>query len=238
MPKITKIYPLPANPPKYPESKVLVYIDGQKCTPVRERTWQAMNLKVGDSITCDELKQRESFHWKNEYGKKDENGKNAWDREKIRLSKVRSLIEGIDPRIEAEIVGFGADSIDMILEHPKESGKPDIEVHLRDTKAVLIFVEVTGTEVMRGDSYWIRPDKLAYAEAHPDQDVWIILHYAKPSEKFVFIKPSPGKTYTPVPKVINGSTELYVEFWDKADEAIEFEEFKYHLVELLTSSSP
>lgn len=64
MQKITKIYLLPDNPPKYPESKVLVYLDGQKCTLARERTWQAMNLKEGDSITCDELKQRDNFHWK------------------------------------------------------------------------------------------------------------------------------------------------------------------------------
>ncbi|SHF02985.1 hypothetical protein SAMN02745225_02293 [Ferrithrix thermotolerans DSM 19514] len=232
MPKITKIVKLPANPPKYTESKVLVYIDGQRCTLVRERTWQAMNLKVGDSIDCDELKKRENFHWKNEYSKKDKNGKNAWDKEKVRLSKVRSLINGIDTRIEAEIVGFGADSTDMIPEHPKESGKPDIEVYLRDTRAVLIYVEVTGTEVMRGDSYWIRPDKLEYAKAHPDQDVWFILHYAKPSEKYVFIKPIPGKKYTSVQKVINRSTEYYVEFSD--EDASDFERFKGHLVQLLS----
>lgn len=232
MPKITKIV---HNSEK---ERYYIHVDGVYCASVRERTFPAMNIAVGSELTCDQVKELDNFHWKNVYGKKNKDGKSSWDREKIRLKKVRSLIEDIDPRIEAEIVGFGADSIDMILEHPKESGKPDIEVHLRDTKAVLIFVEVTGTEVMRGDSYWIRPDKLAYAEAHPDQDVWIILHYATPSEKFVFIKPSPGKTYTPVPKVINESTELYVEFWDKDDEAIEFEEFKYHLVELVKNHKP
>jgi hypothetical protein len=227
MPKITKIV---HNSEK---ERYYIHVDGIYCTSVRERTFPAMKISVGSELTCDQVKELDNFHWKNVYGKKDKDGKSSWDREKIRLNKVCSLISDIDPRIEAEIVGFGANSIDVILEHPKESGKPDIEVHLRDTKAVLIFVEVTGTEVMRGDSYWIRPDKLAYAEAHPDQDVWIILHYATPSEKVVFVKPSPGKKYIPVPKVINGSTERYVEFWDKDDEVIEFEKFKNHLVMLV-----
>lgn len=235
MSKITKVFPLPANPPKYPEAKVLVYIDGQKCITIRERTWQAMDLKEGDTITCDELKQRENFHWKNAYGKKDADGKNAWNREKVRLGKVRSLIEGISPDIVVNIVGFGADSVEMIPEHPEKSGQPDIELCLRDTGDVLALVEVSGTEVMRGVSYWVRPDKLKYIENHPDQDIWIILHYAKPTEKFVFIKPLPGKTYATVSKVINGSNEIYVEFWDKDDEVVEFDEFKRHLIEKIPS---
>jgi hypothetical protein len=60
--------------------------------------------------------------------------------------------------------------------------------------------------------------------------------FAKPSEKFVFIKPTPGKTYAIVEKVIKGSTEHYVEFWDKDGEVVEFEEFKQHLVELVKLS--
>lgn len=76
MPKITKVYEIPANAPKYPEAKVLVYIDGQKCTPVRLRTWAAINLKVGDSISCNDLIELEKHHWKHAYGK------DAWDKEK------------------------------------------------------------------------------------------------------------------------------------------------------------
>lgn len=231
MSKITKIYPLPANPPQYPEAKVLVYIDGQKCVAVRERTWQAMKLKAGDTITCDELKQREIYHWKLMYGK------SSWEKEKVRLEKVSYLIESIDKRIKSEIVGFGADSTDLILEHPEESGKPDIAVHLRKTMVVLIFAEVTGTETMRGSAYWVRPDKLKYANNHIDQDVWIILHYAKPVEKFVFIKPIPGKSYSIVNKVIKGSTEFYVEFSDADVEVVPFDTFKNHLIRLIETAS-
>jgi len=233
MPKITKIVVLPVDLPQYPEARVIVYIDGQKCTTVRERTWHAMNLKVGDSISCDDLKHRERFHWKIEYSKKDQSGMNSWEKEKLRLKKVQNLIESIDPRIEVVNVGFGTDSIDIIWDHPAESGKPDIEVRLRETKSVILIAEVTGTESMRGDTYWVRPDKLAYANSHPDQNVWIILHYAKPSEKFVFIKPPLGREYTQVQKVINQSTEIYVEFTDDDEGVFGFEEFRNHLVSFL-----
>ena len=49
MPKFTKVYEMPAKPQKNHEAKVLVFIDGQKCTPIRARTWVGMRLKVGDA---------------------------------------------------------------------------------------------------------------------------------------------------------------------------------------------
>lgn len=221
MPKITKIDHKPEK------ERYWIYVDGAYCTSIRDRTFPALNLNVGDELSCEKIKDMESFHWKNMYGQK------AWEKEKVRLNKVHSLIESIDTRIEAVIVGFGADSTDLIPEHPEESGKPDIEVRLRDTKAVLIFVEVTGTEIMRGGSYWVRPDKLAYTQAHADDDVWIILHFVQPTEKFIFIKPILGKAYAFVEKQINGSTEHYVEFWDQDDEVVSFDIFKNHLLELI-----
>lgn len=223
MPKITKIYEMPANPPKYPEAKVLVYIDGEKCIPIRTRTWSAMGLKVGDSITCDELKERESHHWKHAYGQ------SAWDKEKIRLGKVKEFIESFESRVLVEIVGFGADTNKFIPGHPTESGKPDLEVKLRDDGRILLLVEVTGTESMRGTTYWIRPDKLKYSENHPTEDVWLVLHYLKPVEKFVFIKPDPQKHYQASEKEIRGSIEFYVEFSDSDQEVVPAEFFKRHL---------
>lgn len=228
MPKITKVYSLPANPPKYPEAKVLNYIDGVKCTPVRERTWQAMNLKVGDTITCEDLKLQENFHCKNEYAKI-----GAWEREKTRLSAVKNYIESIDSRIEAVITGFGANSTELIEKHPDEKGKPDVEVIHKNTKLLLIYVEVSGTETMRGSNYWVRPDKLTYAQNHSDDDVWIILHYALPQEKFVFIKPMSNKTYVHNEVVIRNSTEYYVFFDDSMEECKTSDEFKDYLINLI-----
>lgn len=81
-----------------------------------------MNLHVGQRISCGKVKEFESFHWKHAYGQV------AWDKEKARFSRIKALIEGIDPRVEARIAGFGADSSEFIAAYPSESGKPDIEV--------------------------------------------------------------------------------------------------------------
>lgn len=93
----------------------------------------------------------------------------------------------------------------------------------------MLLVEVTGTEVMRGQTYWVRPDKLNYAKNHPTEDVWLILHYMQPVEKYVFIKPNLSKNYTVSKKIIRESTELYIEFSDSDDEVVSQEEFKEHL---------
>ena len=103
---------------------------------------------------------------------------------------------------------------------------------MRDEDVVLLFVEVTGTEAMRGDPtiYWVRPDKLKYANSHPAKDIWVILHYAKPVEKFVFIKPTAGKAYTYTNKDIRGAGERMVEFRDGEPEVKTQAEFQVHLM--------
>ncbi len=218
MPKITKITYKPDK------DRYWIYVDHKFCASVRSRTFPALHLHEGDEISCDRINELEKFHWKNSYGQK------AWEKEKVRLERVKALIEGIDPKIEVVIVGFGATSTEFIAEHPEESGKPDIEVRTRDTHIVLLLVEVTGTETMRGTSYWVRPDKLAYASAHTEEDVWIILHYANPCEKFVFIKPVPGKSYVPSQIHSHDAIELYVEFSDNNEEVVLFDDFKRHII--------
>lgn len=198
MPKITGIVPKPTR------KRIWIYVDGQYCCSVRDRTFPALNLQIGQEISCQKIQDLENFHWKYSYGQA------AWAKEKTRLERVKAFIEGIDPRIEARITGFGANSNLFIAEHPSESGRPDIEViSKQNTQPVLITVEVTGTESMRlgTTTYWVRPDKLKYARNHPEQDVWIILHYANPFECFVFIKPNKTKTYPVSKRDIRGSIE-------------------------------
>lgn len=223
MPKITKVYSMPPNPPRFPESSVLVYIDGVKCRAVRERTWRAMGLKVGDEITCQELNERENFHWKRVYGA------SSWEKEKVRLQAVQKLLESVSSDIEIRITGFGAGNTDFIAAHPKESGRPDIEVCSRKNGQIVMFVEVTGTERMRGSSYWVRPDKLSYAKNHPEADVWIILHFNLPEDKFVFVKPNPTTEYVVSNIEIRGSLEYYVEFNDSDSDVYTFDAFKRHV---------
>lgn len=185
MPTITRIADQWNSP-----DRVSVFIDGAFCTGIRKRTFKGMHLKVGDEISCVQLKEKELFFWKQSYGE------DAWKKEKVRINKVKHLIESIDKRLVVNITGFGADSTRLIEEHPGEKGSPDLEISLKDNPVgAVIKVEVTGTERLRGSGYWIRPDKLEYAENHPNEDVWIVLHYAEPAELYVFLKPVSGKKY-------------------------------------------
>ena len=216
---------------KSEKGRYWVFVDGKYCCSIRERTFPAMDLSVGMVATCDQIKDQENFFWKQQYGQA------AWEKEGVRLGKVKALIDSIDARAQAQIVGFGAGSTEFIPEHPKEAGRPDIEVVTTDGRSlVLLAVEVTGTEQMRGDTYWVRPDKLAYIQVHPEQEVWLVLHYAEPNERFVFIRPSSSKThYSAVTKVIRGATEYYVEFTDESPEVVSLEEFRANLSKKIDS---
>lgn len=202
-----------------------VYVDGEYCTSIRERTFPAMGLEIGTQISCEEVKEREEFHWKNQYGKA------SWEREQVRLNRIVQIIEQIDDRIKVNIVGFGAGSVELMKEHPDEAGKPDLEVVLKADEAVaIVLIEVTGTETKRGSDYWIRPDKLEYCKNHPDQDVWIALHYQNPKEHVIFIKPDQSKEYNIIEIVIRGSTEHYVIFTDNSPELRSGKEFSSYLI--------
>lgn len=226
MPKITSITEQKSN-----ADRLNIFIDGEFCTGVRKRTFQAMNLKVGDEISCDSLKEQESFFWKQAY-------QDVWKDEKVRIEKVAKLIERIDEQALVKIVGFGADTEMLIKEHPDEKGKPDIAVmHRLKPGITLLKVEVTGTERMRGADYWVRPDKIEYAENHPDEDVWIILHFSLPEEIFIFIQPVKGKKYERQEKVIRGAGEIFCIFKDGDEELKSQEQFSGHLTKKIDANS-
>jgi hypothetical protein len=206
MPKITKVWPLPADAPRYPEPSVLIYVDDERCTVIRQRVWKGMALAVGSEISCGELQERQALHWKLQY-----QAAGAWDKEKTRLLAVTRTIEQLDPRVTTIATGFGAHTTALIPYHPAEAGSPDIEVRLRNTGEVVLLVEVTGTEQMRGTSFWVRPDKLDYANAHPERDIWIAFHYAQPTELLMIYKPSPGTSHEIREHTIRYSVERYVE---------------------------
>lgn len=220
MPVITNIVYKPDR------GRYWVFIDGEYCTSIRDRTFPAMNVDIGAEISCEELKNLENFHWKNQYGKA------SWEREQVRLARIVEIIECIDDRVKVNVVGFGAGSTEFIERHPEEAGKPDLEVVLRaDENVSILLVEVTGTETRRGSDYWIRPDKLAYCQNHPQEDVWIVLHYANPEELVIFIKPDRGNKYNAQEIVIRGSTEYYVIFNDNSPELRTHQEFSEYLIQ-------
>ena len=223
MPKITGFIHKPEK------DRYWIYVDGVYCCSVRERTFPALGLSVGQEIGCEAIKELENHHWKHSYGAA------AWDKEKVRLSKAKTLIESMDSRVAVEIVGFGADTNEFIAGHPEESGKPDMQVLTQKGSVLLLLVEVTGTETMRGNTYWVRPDKLEYAKNHPNEDVWIILHYAQP-EKFIFIKPDPSNVYKLSDVVIRGATEHFVAFTDASPGVFTQAEFAAHLEHCVNSA--
>lgn len=221
MPRITGIEHRPER------ERFWIFVDGKYCCSIRARTFPAMGLQIGQEISCADIEELEKFHWKKAYGQA------AWDKEKVRLDRIKSVIEAFDPRLLVRITGFGADSNEFIPSHPDEAGKPDLEVSVKGEDRLLALVEVTGTERFRGGNpptYWVRPDKLAYAENHPDQDVWIVLHYAEPTERIVAIKPDSAMKHAVKEIEIRGSIENYVVFSDGDAECVSLEVFAQHLI--------
>ena len=226
MPKITAIKPQTSN-----TERLSIFIDDAFCTGVRLRTFQAMGLNVGDEVSCAELKEKEIFFWKQAY-------QDVWKNEKVRIEKVANLIKGIDKNALVKIVGFGADSEVLIKEHPDEKGKPGIDVmHKMKDEITLLKVEVTGTERMRGTDYWVRPDKLEYSENHPEEDVWIILHFSEPEEIFIFIQPTKNKKYDRHTKNIRGAGEIFCIFNNSDEDVKTLAEFSEHLKQKLDEVS-
>lgn len=119
----------------------------------------------------------------------------------------------------------------LISYHPKEYGVPDLSLKFNGSE--IIALEVTGTERQRGSDYWIRPDKLIFAKKHTDQDVWIVLHYGKPQEKFVWIQPDNDKSYSHTKIKIRGAVEYYVSFKDHDKEVHTSQEFYDYVIQKL-----
>ena len=219
MPQISRIEHLPN------EHFYKVYVDNEFCCKVRERIFPAVEIQVGSEITCKELREREKYHWKFAYGPK------SWEEENVRLRAVTEFISNLDSELRIKAIGFGAGKVEFIAAHPDEPGAPDLEVSYGSEERRLMLVEVTGTINPRGGGYWIRPDKLKYAANHPEEDIWIILHFSDSGEgSFVFIKPDRGRKYPVSPKNIRGATELYVIFNSRSPEFKSYTFFKEHLL--------
>lgn len=209
------------------EDRHQIVINGLNCTKIRARTMPAMKIKVGTKISCSELKDFETYVWKRLYGPA------SWEKEKVRINKVKSLIEEISDNLEITIVGFGADSVEELSFHPTEAGSPDLSIiNKGNSSGTEVMVEVTGTERMKDselNEYWVRPDKLEYIKQHPDKCIWIVLHYAEPKEKFVFIKPNIDGDYDGEFEIIRGANEKYVKFTDQSKEVKSFHDFSEDL---------
>lgn len=150
---------------------------------------------------------------------------------KKRLERVEAWIKKYLPEVIVERVGFGADTTDFIKQHPDEHGSPDLKLIIDGDE--LIALEVSGTERQSGSDYWVRPDKLTYAQKHSEKDVWIVLHYKLPKERFIWLKPILEKQYQFQEKEIRGAIEYYVTFNDGDDEIKSSKEFQEYVLEIV-----
>ncbi|MGE0083222.1 MAG: hypothetical protein AB7S75_02245 [Desulfococcaceae bacterium] len=166
------------------------------------------------------MKETERTIWKRIYAP-------LWENEKRRIKRVKQWINKYLPKIDVVIAGFGADTTAYISQHPDEQGEPDLSLRFLDTE--IIALEVSGTEQKRGSGYWIRPDKLEYSKNHPERDVWIVLHYQKPKECFIWIKPDNQREYKYIKKNLKGAEEHYVVF-DEADSEVKSSQEFYDCV--------
>jgi len=209
MPVITKVLSKQGTN----KDRVYVYIDGKFCTSIRERTWIGMHLAVGSSISCEELKIFEQNFWKKLYGV------DSWQREKIRINRVINWFAKYIPQVEVMPVGLGTDRNDYLENvHSEEKGEPDLSIRLHSSEIEIIALEVSGTEKMQGNDYWIRKDKIDYIQNHPERDLWVVLHYKLPKEKFIWLKFIPEKSYQTTVINIKGADEYYVILTNDAEE--------------------
>ena len=217
MPAITAITPIDHD-------RLAIQIDGMYCCSVRRRTFSGMDLAVGSEITCADIQEREKNYWKYAY-------EDLWEREGHRIERVIGMVAWADDRVETLIEGFGADSTEFIDTHPETSGFPDLGIYLNEGGTLVARIEVSGTHRMRGVGYWVRPDKIDYAQDHMDEHVWIALHCQEPRERVICIKPTTDSPRREIQRSIRGATERYLEFRDEDDEVVGHEEFRQWLID-------
>ena len=221
MPVITKIL----QQQGVKQDRVHVYIDEQFCTSVRERTWIGMNLGIGSKISCDKLKLLEQNFWKKLYGVR------SWEREKIRISRIIQWFSLHISQVDIVTIGLGANSNDYLESiHSEEKGEPDLSIRLPNSNIEIIALEVSGTEKMQGIDYWVRKDKVEYIQNHKERDIWIVLHYQLPKEKFVWLKISNNKSYLTEVINVKGADEHYVVFTNEDEEVKQSSYFKDYIL--------
>lgn len=181
-----------------------------------------MGIDVGTEISCDEFKKREAFFFKERY-------RNHWPLEQRRLKRVAAKLKELDARAGVEVVGFGANTDELIEKHPDVTGAPDLRLVEGCGQTEVLRVEVSGTKKRRGDSFWVRPDKIEFARNNLDVDYFIILHYEQPEEEFVYIRPCVDTEYEVHEEVISGVRERFVIFNREDDEVISEADFKRYL---------
>ena len=153
-------------------------------------------------------------------------------KEKIRISKVIKWFHKYIPEVEIISVGLGADTNDYLHDvHSANKGAPDLSLRIPNTDTEIISLEVSGTEKMKGQGYWIRKDKVDYIKDNRHKDVWIVLHYQVPKEQYVWVKIDSNKSYKTVNINIKGVIEYFIVLHKNSNDIISSSDFKNYILD-------
>jgi hypothetical protein len=215
MPKITQIQR------DNKTQRVIVYIDYRYCASIRPNIWEEMSLQEGSEISCAKLHQKEASIWRNSNKRTD-----VVYSLKHAINRTVAWFNRYLPNLEAIIFDsrFGYDSSKLSLDYPNAGSVQDIGVFIKGTDIELMTIKVATNGIRGGTSYWISMNKITKAQSNPKRDIWVVLYYKYPMEKFIWIKPSVEKKYK-YEELIKGSKNHFVFFDDKSAEVHSFKEF-------------
>jgi hypothetical protein len=214
MPKITLI----KNDNK--TNRVAVYVDFHFCASVRQSIWEEMDLAEGSEISCSELHKKEALTWKQA------NKKNTIFNSKQAINCTMQWLNQYLPTLDARVIDFrfGYSSNPSSVSYPSTRNDQNISLLLKGTSTEVITLEVASTEIQRGINYWVRADKIAYAQSQSSRDAWVVLYYRHPHERFVWIHPVSDKKYK-AEEIIDNTKNYFVAFNDRSPEVHSSQEF-------------
>ncbi len=141
--------------------------------------------------------------WKKKYG-------HSWKNAVRRVDKVIYAFKS--KGIKAVEYGFLSRSTEYVEESPEEKGEPDLEI-LYYTRTTGIYVEVTGPDkpLSEAADLWIRWDKFAYSENHPEKEIWVVHILESENDLMRAVKLGPGikDKYAIIHPIIRGTMEKY-----------------------------
>jgi hypothetical protein len=214
MPKITQI--------QYDNitKRVLVYIDYRICTSMDQKTWHNLDLNEGSEISCQQLRQRKIL------AEKIPAEANFTNISSLAITRTARWLNKNLSNIEARIIDFryGRNDGGLSLNYPNTRNDQNISLVLKETNTEIITLEVSAVEMQCGINYWLREDKLRYAQNQSKRDGWVMLYYQYPKETFIWIKPEKDKQY--VSEILSkNSPSRFVPFNNRSFEIYSDKEF-------------
>jgi len=199
--------------------RVSVYIDYHFCVAIRQNIWGEMNLHEGSEISRAELRKQEAALWK-KYNR-------LPSRRPIQqtMNRIVQWFSKYLPDLEGKIIDFRLDynNDKMVSNYSSTRNDQNINLFLKGTATEVITLEVAVAEIQRGTNYWVKTDKIVFAQSQLQKNAWVVLHCKYPVEKFVWIKPR-NKEYKHE-ELIGVANSHFITFNDESPEVYSSQRF-------------